>query len=72
MMGNCFESIDYCGPINFYVLKFILKKIKNFYFFCFKLIFFSVFRLFWCADIKNNFFKNKKYYFDTFLNKKTL
>jgi len=25
---------------------------------------------FWYADIKNIFFKNKKYYFDTFSNKK--
>ena len=40
---------------------FFLKK------FYFKLIYFYIFRLFWCADIKN---KLKKYYFNIFSNKK--
>jgi hypothetical protein len=33
---------------------------------------FYVFRLFWCADIKNNLKKIKKIYFNIFLNKNTL
>ena len=37
------------------VLKVLLKKIEIYFIFCFKLIVFSVFILFWCADIKNDF-----------------
>jgi hypothetical protein len=51
----------------FYILKIFLKKVKNF---LFKINFFYVFKLFWCADFKNNFFK--KNYFDTFYKWKTL
>jgi hypothetical protein len=43
MMGNCFESIGYCGPIFFYVLNFFLKKIKIFLFFLFQINIFLVF-----------------------------
>jgi len=42
----------------------LLKKIEIFI--CFKL----VFQIFWCADVKNDFFKIKKYYFDAFLSEK--
>jgi hypothetical protein len=41
----------------------------NFNLFLFKINFFNVFRLFSCADIKNNYFK-KINYFDVFLNEK--
>jgi hypothetical protein len=54
--------------VYFCIWKVFLKKIKIFYFF--KLIFLCVFKLFWCADIKNNFLKNKKNYFNTFLSEK--
>jgi len=51
-----------------------LKKNWNFfiYFFCFKLIFFFFlyFISFWCSNVKNNFFKIKKYYFNAFPSKK--
>jgi len=36
-----------------------------------KIIIFYVF-LFWCNDIKNNFKKSKKYYFNIFLEKNNL
>jgi len=35
-------------------------------FFCFKLIVFGNFGLFWCVDVKNKFLKIKKNYFDIF------
>ena len=43
------------GGISNSYYKNILKKINFFYFFYFKFIFFDVFKLFWCANIKNNF-----------------
>jgi len=42
---------------------------KNFKFVLLKMNFFYIFKLFWCADAKNNFFK-KKLYFYTFLSEK--
>jgi len=50
----------------FCILKMFLKKFE-FFLFVLNLYVFGVFRSFWCADIK--FFK-KKYYFNTFMNKK--
>jgi hypothetical protein len=38
--------------------------------FAFNQYIFNVFRLFWCVDVKNNFFKIKKYYFNVFWNEK--
>jgi hypothetical protein len=38
--------------------------------FCFKFYSLNIFRSFWCADVKNNFFKIKKYYFNVFWNEK--
>jgi hypothetical protein len=40
------------------------------FFFCFKLIFFGVFRSFWCADVKNNLKKTKKHYVNVFPSEK--
>jgi len=48
----------------FLYFKSVFKKKLKFFIFL-KLIFFSVFRLFWCANIKNNFFLKK--YFNIFL-----
>jgi len=47
------------NPICFCVLKAFLKT---------KIIY--VFRLFWCVDVKNNFLKIKKNYFDIFSSEK--
>jgi len=43
---------------------------KKFIFFCKRLIFFVYFRSFWGADVKINFFKNKKHHFDAFRHEK--
>jgi hypothetical protein len=45
-------------------LKTFLNKIEIL--FCFKLIYFYIFNLFYSIDIKNNFLKIKKYYFNIF------
>ena len=48
----------------------LLKKL-NFilFYFYFKLVFLYVFKLFCYIDVKNNFLKIKKYYFNIFLKK---
>ena len=56
--------------LSIFVFKNILKRFNLIYLFYFKLICFSVFKLFWYTIIINNFLKLKKYYFNIFLNKK--
>ena len=46
-------------PVYFFILKKNLKKFKIIFFY-FKLIFFNIFRLFWCVDFKKKFKKIKK------------
>ena len=53
--------------IGFCILKVFLKKLNFIYFSLLKI---NIFKLFWCPNIKNNFLKIKKYYFNIFLNKK--
>jgi hypothetical protein len=53
------EAVQTVFPLIFLKIIFLLE-IKFLY----------IFKSFWCADIKNNFLKIKKKYFDAFLNKK--
>jgi hypothetical protein len=55
-------------PVYFFILKVFLKKFKFFYFFLFQINILVVFLDYF--DIKINYKKIKKYYFNTFLNKK--
>jgi hypothetical protein len=68
---TCFFNWVY-NAVCFYVSKTLLKNFELFIYFLlyFKLIFFYIFRSFWYVDIKNNFLKNKKNYFDAFPSKK--
>jgi len=50
--------------------KMSFENSKKFKFFFLKIIFFVYFESFWCVDLKNNFFKNKKHHFDAFQNEK--
>jgi hypothetical protein len=71
-----FKNIDI---FKVFLVHFLLSRYKHvwereanrvpliFDFFCLKWIFFYIFRSFWCADIKNNFFKIKKLHFNAFL-----
>ena len=50
--------------VYFYILKVLLKKFKFFLSFSLlQIIFYFIFRSFWCADIKNDFLKIKKILF---------
>ena len=62
---KCKASCVYLMSIWNCVLVIFLKKFKIFLFlFYFKWIFFNIFKLLWCVNIKNNFKKIKNYYFN--------
>jgi hypothetical protein len=66
-----FEWLKFDGFLGLRPICFLWKILNFFIFFLFKInIFFYIFKLFWCVDIRNNFLKIKKYYFNIFFNKK--